>query len=69
MGSDCDNTSEREDEAVYPGEGSIDFRFEWTNLDKLVGQKSDFKRELGILIWKWKEIRADKTDLEDINWR
>lgn len=67
MCSNCDNTFETEEEATCLGEGSIDFRFEWTNLDKVVGQKSDIKVELGILIWKSKEIRVDKTDSEDIN--
>lgn len=65
MDGNFDNTSETEEEAAYLGEGSIDFRFELTNLDKLVGQKSHIKLELEIMIWKLKEIRADKTDLED----
>lgn len=65
MDANFDNTSEKEEEAACLGEGSIDFRFELTNLDKLVGQKSHIKLKLEIMIWKSKEIRADKTDLED----
>lgn len=45
-----DNTSETEEEAACLGKESIDFRFELTNLDKLVGQKSHIKLELEIMI-------------------
>lgn len=65
MDGNFDNTSETEEEVAYLGEVCIDFRFELTHLDKLIGQKSHIKLELEIIIWKPKEIRADKTDLED----
>lgn len=37
MCSNCDNIFEIEEEVICFGEGSIDFRFEWINFDKVVG--------------------------------